>query len=375
MIALASLPAYGAAGKQAGLMAQILQRIGFTPVPKVVIKPNWVNDMPAASGVTTDPVLVGDLAQALLELGVGQVVVAEGPMDRHEQVFARPEVSALAGAGLEVVDLTRAARQKQRLSGGLVFDSLLMPQVLQGAGALISFAKLKTHALTGATLSVKNLFGVLHRSERRYAHVKGIDGAIADVYHHLESKLTLYAMVDAVVGLQGRLGPCAGDPVNLGLLAASDDPVALDRLLSHWMGLTPERVGHLELLRPPSGKESSKPKVWGGEFLEPRRFDLPPHEAQEPERVRGWADRVFKKTAYLARPRDCVSCGRCSEVCPQEIIDFTGNQPSLRGEGCIGCLCCVEVCREGALDYQVRYQGVYGTLKSVQRKLQTVGHD
>lgn len=49
------------------------------------------------------------------------------------------------------------------------------------------------------------------------------------------------AVVDGIVGGDGD-GPLSPEPKRAGLLAVSDDPVALDRVLAHIMGFDPERI-------------------------------------------------------------------------------------------------------------------------------------
>ena len=49
------------------------------------------------------------------------------------------------------------------------------------------------------------------------------------------------AVVDGIVGGDGD-GPLSPDPKHAGLLAASEDPVALDRVLAHVMGFDSERI-------------------------------------------------------------------------------------------------------------------------------------
>lgn len=49
------------------------------------------------------------------------------------------------------------------------------------------------------------------------------------------------AVVDGIVGGEGD-GPLSPEPKHAGILAVSDDPVALDRVLAHVMGFDPDRI-------------------------------------------------------------------------------------------------------------------------------------
>jgi hypothetical protein len=50
-----------------------------------------------------------------------------------------------------------------------------------------------------------------------------------------------FAVVDGIVGGEGD-GPLSPEPKRAGILAVSDDPVTLDRVLAHVMGFDPERI-------------------------------------------------------------------------------------------------------------------------------------
>jgi uncharacterized protein (DUF362 family) len=52
------------------------------------------------------------------------------------------------------------------------------------------------------------------------------------------------AIVDGIVGMQGD-GPIKGDAVDVGVILAGTDPVAVDSTAARLMGIDPERVGYL----------------------------------------------------------------------------------------------------------------------------------
>ena len=71
-------------------------------------------------------------------------------------------------------------------------------------------AKMKTHHWVGATLSMKNLFGVvpsgIYGWPKNVLHWAGIDESIADLHAAFPRH---FAIVDGIVGMEGN-GPIQG---------------------------------------------------------------------------------------------------------------------------------------------------------------------
>jgi uncharacterized protein (DUF362 family) len=131
-----------------------------------------------------------------------------------------------------------------RLTG---LEHLYMAKTVVTAEVLISLPKLKTHHWTGATLSLKNLFGTLpgicYGWPKNELHWRGIENSIVDIALTRTPEL---AIVDAVIGMEGD-GPLNGTPKALGALIMGCDLVAVDATCCRLMHLAPERVGYLVL--------------------------------------------------------------------------------------------------------------------------------
>ena len=80
--------------------------------------------------------------------------------------------------------------------------------------------KMKTHHWVGATLSMKNLFGVvpggIYGWPKNVLHWAGIDECIADLHAAFPRQ---FAIVDGIVGMEGN-GPIQGTPKHAGVLVA-----------------------------------------------------------------------------------------------------------------------------------------------------------
>ena len=113
------------------------------------------------------------------------------------------------------------------------------------ADVVISLPKLKTHHWAGATLSLKNLFGILpgicYGWPKNELHWRGIDRSIVDI---ALTRTPHLAVVDGIIGREGD-GPLNGTPRPLGAVIMGTDLLAVDATCCRLMKLNPERVGYL----------------------------------------------------------------------------------------------------------------------------------
>jgi uncharacterized protein (DUF362 family) len=108
------------------------------------------------------------------------------------------------------------------------------------ADCFITLPVLKTHATTVFTGSLKNQWGCIPRFDRILLH-KHLHELIVEVNRLRPVSL---ALMDGLVGMQGR-GPINGYPINLNVLLASRDPVALDATGMRLLGLEPLTSQHV----------------------------------------------------------------------------------------------------------------------------------
>jgi len=216
----------------------------------VVIKPNLVEFEPG-SVINTHPLLVHAACEAFRALGAAQVTIAEGPGHRRDTL----DLAEAAGyfqtipgfeanfvdLNLDEVTLVDLPRRISRLK------RVYLPNTVLGAALLVSMPKMKTHHWVGATLSMKNLFGVVpggvYGWPKNVLHWAGIEESIADLHTVFPHTFTL---VDGIVGMEGN-GPIQGVPKPMGVLVAGADPVAVDATCCRLMRLDPLRMGYMRL--------------------------------------------------------------------------------------------------------------------------------
>jgi len=105
--------------------------------------------------------------------------------------------------------------------------------------ALVSFGVVKDHDLSGVSAGMKNWYGVIHNPNKY--HDNGCDPYIVDVARHpfIRDKLRLTVLDGIVAQCHGGPAYRPGATFELGLVAASTDPVAAD--LWAWQVIEAER--------------------------------------------------------------------------------------------------------------------------------------
>jgi uncharacterized protein (DUF362 family) len=220
------------------------------PGQTVVMKPNVFAPRPAPT--TTDPrvvVAVGELAR---EAGAGRVIVAEGrsistARYRSEANSTRAcfqvtgTAEAVEKAGFDIVYLEEDEFVEVELPDAQVLREAHVARTILEADVFINLPVMKIHSLTLVTLAIKNLHGVVSDYDKLYQHCYR-DLALA---RKLTDLLRIRRIdLNLLDGLLGQEADHAADgrPVEMGLILASRDAVALDAVAGAVMGLDPRDV-------------------------------------------------------------------------------------------------------------------------------------
>lgn len=243
------------------LIRRILLEHGISVIGKrVLLKPNLVEFSPHAP-INTHPVFVSAVRDAFCALGARQVRIAEGPGHRRMTL----DMASSAGyftnvSGFEKiftdlnVDDVSEVQIKQPFSS---LSKLYLPHTVLGCDLLVSLAKMKTHHWTGATLSMKNLFGVVPGSiygwPKNPLHWAGIDECVADLHYLFPRQ---FCLVDGIEAMEGN-GPILGTPKRPGVIVAGAHPPSVDATCCRIMRIDPRKIGYLNLIRKRSGCNGS----------------------------------------------------------------------------------------------------------------------
>lgn len=217
---------------------------------RVVLKPNFVEFDPA-NAINTNPAMIVAAIEAFRSRGASDVIVAEGPGHRRDTeyiVTASGLADALRDANTRYVDLNSdAVRRVIAASTYSPLGSLYLPETIVSTDLLVSMPKLKTHHWAGATLSLKNLFGIMPGAvygwPKNVLHWSGLEQCIVDINATLP--VPRFNIVDGIVGMEGN-GPIQGHPRRSGVVVFGRDPVAVDATAARLMGLEPRRIWYLQ---------------------------------------------------------------------------------------------------------------------------------
>jgi len=204
----------------------------------ILIKPNYVDASHPSTGITTDGRVIEGVVRFLKERGVKDVMIGEGSgfADTFE-AFRVAGVDKIAEKwNMRLVDLNKEE---------FVEVSPPKPMALERVGiaktalesTLISVPKLKLHRITGVTLSLKNMMGTVSRKGSMH---KRLSKNIADLASVVKPSI---AVIDGIVAGEGH--ETSENPVEMNLVIAGTDPVAVDAVGAAVMGVSPKDVKHL----------------------------------------------------------------------------------------------------------------------------------
>jgi uncharacterized protein (DUF362 family) len=226
------------------VVRELLQGCGWQEVVKpdarVVIKPNLCTERKEQIHTANTSIdVVRAVCQVLRERTRHLAIVeSNGARYSAEAAFENNGVYQLAAElDLKVINLSNDELVEfpdPRLKG------FGMARTWLEADVFITLPVMKTHATTVFTGALKNQWGCVPRYDRILLH-KFLHDLIGDLN---KLRPVTLALMDGLVGMQGR-GPINGYPINLNVLLASRDPVALDATAMRLIGLDPKRARHV----------------------------------------------------------------------------------------------------------------------------------
>lgn len=330
---------------------------------KVGIKLNLVSALAPDKAATTHPLLVTELCKLLLAKKC-QVTVGDSPGGLFtegtlKKVYQECGLGCLSKLG---VNLNYNTLISKISVDGYILHQLDTTSWLEEQDVIINFSKIKSHGMMGLSASVKNMFGVvpgLTKPEYHYRYSSHIDFAnmLIDINEYYHPVINI---IDAVIGMEGN-GPTQGNPRLVGLLLASKSPYALDLLAAKIIGLMPEDVETINQ----SIKRGLAPKFITDLNL---NIDFKPYIINDFKSIKpgknmefcnkwkGPFGKMVTKTVskvLKVRPRvnhrECISCQKCTNICPVKAITMKKQYPKINSSLCIRCFCCQEFCPKGAI--------------------------
>ncbi|MCC7385877.1 MAG: DUF362 domain-containing protein [Deltaproteobacteria bacterium] len=211
------------------------------PGERVVVKPNAAWNRVPEQAATTHPDVVAAVVRMVHAAGASQIWVADVPVNNPERCFERSGIrGALSDAATLVVPSSSAFRHVEVAGQTLRVAEVLFPFV--DADRVINVAVVKHHGLSGATMCLKNWYGVLggHRARLH----QDIHRSIVDLAMMMKPTLSILDATRILVA-NGPTGGNLADVRRMDTVFAGVDEVALDAFGATLLGLRGEDLAFL----------------------------------------------------------------------------------------------------------------------------------
>jgi uncharacterized protein (DUF362 family) len=238
------------AGEPRALVRQALENLGgigrfISRGDVVVIKPNIAWDRTPEQAANTNPEAVAEMVRQCWQARAKRVIVTDVTCNEPRRCFQRSGIQAAARAeGAEVI-LPDPELFREVDLGGIVLKSWPVFTPFLEADKIVNMPIAKHHVLTGATLGMKNWYGILG-GERNRLHQQ-IHQSLVDLASFMLPTLTLIDCYRILL----RNGPTGGNLEDVAIkktVVAGTDPVALDAYVAkaYW-NLDPAQLPYLRM--------------------------------------------------------------------------------------------------------------------------------
>ena len=191
----------------------------------VLVKPNIAWDRTPEQGANTNPAVVAEVVRQCWNAGAKRVIVTDVSCNEPRRCFQRSGIAEAARRqGAEAI-LPDPGRFKEVDLQGNVLRNCQVFDPFLNADKIINIPIAKHHSLTGATLGMKNWYGILG-GPRHKLHQR-IHESLVDLADFMGPTLTMIDCYRVLI----RNGPTGGNLEDVLLkktLVAGTDPVALD---------------------------------------------------------------------------------------------------------------------------------------------------
>ena len=199
----------------------------INPGDRVFLKVNAAFASPPMLCATSHPDLVAEVSRLCLKAGASSVIVTDNPINDPASCFALSGIEKAAReAGAKVVLPRKDAFRSFTLDGGrLIREWPLLYTPLQTVDKVIGMAPLKDHHRSGASMTLKNWYGLL--GGRRNIFHQDIHNIIKELSMLLKAT---FVILDGTTTMMHNdpTGGSLSDLKETGTMIVSTDPVAAD---------------------------------------------------------------------------------------------------------------------------------------------------
>jgi uncharacterized protein (DUF362 family) len=210
----------------------------------VVVKVNAAFATPPALSATTHPDLVSEIVRQCLGAGAVQVIVTDNPINDPASCFNLTGIMAAARAGGAQVMLPEAHlfRPTSVPGGRLIRDWPLLFEPFKNANKLIGMAPVKDHHRSGASMCMKNWYGLL--GGRRNIFHQDIHTIIEELALLVKPTLVILDGTTPMIS-NGPTGGSLSDLKQGDTMIVSTDQVAADACGAELLGKSLHDLPHI----------------------------------------------------------------------------------------------------------------------------------
>jgi len=195
-------------------------------------------------GILTSPLFTQALVEEVQKARPAEVIIAEGAavgQDTKKAFAANGYPEVVKATGARLLDLYDGEHQEVKTCADGILKTVRISREVLKADFFINAPVLKTHFASTLTGAMKNLKGTTTYDEKKRFHYLNLNQAIAELNQVLKPNLIV---IDGTIAMEGD-GPVAGTPVELNLVMAGTDAVAVDTICARIMDIDPEEVAPL----------------------------------------------------------------------------------------------------------------------------------
>lgn len=214
------------------------------PGDKVLLKVNAAFASPPVLGATTHPEMVSQMTALCLDAGAAQVIVTDNPINDPASCFELTGIAPAARAAGAQIMVPRPDRFEPYTlkTGRLIRDWPVLSTPLRWADKVIGLAPVKDHHRSGASMTIKNWYGLL--GGRRNIFHQQIHTIIAELAMMIKPTLVVLDGTQSMMA-NGPTGGSLDDLKDTKTVIAGTDPVAVDALGATLLGKTAQDLPHL----------------------------------------------------------------------------------------------------------------------------------
>lgn len=207
----------------------------------IVIKPNLCYYYDYSTGETTDPRFVSALVDVFREHlpSDPQIFIVESDASAMRCKHTFKMLGYVKMAREKNVTLVNLSKEKSQITEVKIVDKYFrfrVPETIRQSDLLVNIPKIKYQEGVEITCALKNIYGC-NAYPKKYVYHRFVHEAIVGINKLIKSDLVV---VDGIIvaGIETR---------KLGLVMASEDPVAIDSAASIILGMNPKSINQIAL--------------------------------------------------------------------------------------------------------------------------------